>query len=31
MDIVSAIMQYLAAAFGFEAMDWKVSEAMDWK
>jgi len=31
MDIISAMMQYLAAAFGFEGMDWKISEGMDWK
>ena len=30
MDIVSAIMQYLAAAFGFETNNWQVKETSNW-
>jgi len=30
MDIISAMMQYLAAAFGFEGQSWGVSEGQSW-
>lgn len=30
MDIVSAIMQFLTAAFGLEGQSWHVSEGQSW-
>jgi hypothetical protein len=30
MDIISAMMQYLAAAFGFETSNWSLSETSNW-